>query len=357
MNQLIEPRAYRLFDEKPNNDVEGSKVRLRKMIREYDALLDFRQPLKALGFKTRLVPAMRILNDIYTHQQLFKEGGNELVEIGINGWSTTYRNSVRRELWTRLKAAGCIECDEISLNGNYGSKAFYYKFDQGFYDGAVLRVANQKPYLKKLAKKARKLKEGDTLIEPSFKRQLEANLRELQVDMTEFSRLYELYQNNASFVKKLFWSFKPFQDDYTQVYQQKNRIFTPVVNLPSGFRSLISHKKNKRLIKVDIVTCHATFLSSLYKGESKEERKEAKYFGNVLRNDFYERIRERIPERIRPSNRSDVKEMFNSSLNNKEWGRDKVRISKFNIVNQKFLRMFRSFSNVSKNLSVHIEMK
>ena len=56
----------------------------------------------------------------YTHQRLFKEGGNGVVESGINGWSTTYRNSVRRELWTRLKAAGCIECDEISLNGNYG---------------------------------------------------------------------------------------------------------------------------------------------------------------------------------------------------------------------------------------------
>jgi hypothetical protein len=341
MNNLIDPRAYRLFDANPERDVEGSKVRLRKMICENDALLDFSGVLKSRGWVKNIIPAVRMLNDIYTHQNLWKEGNNEWVAIGgETGWSTSCSNAKKREIKDQLMTSGCIESDGFKLYGPCGSKAFCYRFKIDFHNEVVMRVANQKPVLKKWLKKACRLKQGDFVLDQEFKRQLEANIKALEINWIGVEQIYDQCQHNAALVRQLLQSLRSFLDQNLQAYQQRNRIFTPVVNLPSQLRHLVSHKDGKELVKVDIKSCHATFISSRYEAETKEERKEAGVYRNLIKWGFYEVMRQQVYIGVRPRGRDEVKRLFNAFLNSREWGNEKIRISYFNAVGKAFIKKF-----------------
>ena len=312
----------------PDRDRTVTGEKFRKMM-SFDLNLDLKPALRKLDWGTKnLTPAQRILTDIYRHQKRFAAGKNEWVEIGVEyGFSITISKGKLAEIKDKLEIKGCIEIRRSKRYGTNNPFAYKYRFNEEFFTKAIIPAIEGEPVKLRRANKNRKPREIVTHSERMGLLQQVKRNSEMLIPDYEAIEAYvgEMNAGEAIHAANI---LAPFLDEHINhfVSEDRNgRIYSPYLQVHRIWRPYVYHKEGKVLVDIDIKTCHALLLYSLYSKyyfSFEDEKKEKRLFKRIIvHGDLYEFLRSKVNKykTKRKYTRDEVKKYFNSFLNSATW--------------------------------------
>jgi len=345
--QFVDPRTTPGFNLDPDRDTKGNFEKLKERMLHEQPMANYKPYLKE---RKVISPGTSdtICNTIRTAQFFRAKSKNDWVEIGHQSWFSAISdgdlNNIREDLIKRR----IIVCDKKKLYGEYGSKAFYYKFTPKFFKDVIQKQQDDPPVLKKCNVKKRiervkkyKLEDPDPEL-PALLDYLAMCQQRIHIkDIDEFNKLWnEISKGSHKRASLAYESFLPFifRDILEQnIKLQGNRFFCPLNRFPKEFRHFMGLDNGIELFSLDIDSCHPTFLYCFYRGETDVELSEMRKYQDWLEGDFYRRLLSATRNYFHnkpglldyiPRNRGEVKTEFLTALNSEAWSGDKISISK-----------------------------